>query len=217
MEKQLQTNIEITELKEVIDSFKRGGKVKNNRFEWYYVWHSEKYPTYKIVQHHKVHNSIVELQDDKGWKLFETPMNETSALYNVARVIIADTTAQEISEHRTYIMEGNKAVLLPHVYYGDEQDVVSKEEVEYYKKHPVDIAKERFCYITLKKGLGGSRLFSKVFPAVLATLPEYERQDWIDKTYNIHPCEGKECPYHWCCIRHEVKSVRKYNKMNYCL
>jgi hypothetical protein len=217
MEKQLQTNTEISKLKEIIKSFKHIGTIEKNSEEEDCIWYSENFPEYRIIYHKKIHNSTYELQENKSWKLFETSVNKAGSLLDVARVLIADCKTHNTPEYRSYTIKSDEAVLVPSVSPEEVQDVVSKEEIEYYKKHPVDIAKERFCYITLKKDLGDNRLFSKVLPAVLKALPEYEREDWIDKTYNIHPCEGKECPYHWCCIRHEVKSVRKYNKMKYCL
>lgn len=206
-----------TELKKVIKSFKHIGTIEKNGQEIDCIWYSENFPEYRIIHHRKVHGSTYELQEDKSWGLFETDTNKEGSLFDVARVLIADCKTHNASEYRSYTIESGEAVLVPFVSNEEVQDVVSKEEIEYYKKHPADIAKERFCYCSLKQDYAYRRLLSKVLPEVIKNLKEYERQDWLEKTQHIYPCEGKECPYHWCCIRHEVKSVRKYNKMKYCL
>ena len=44
MEKQLQTNTEITKLKEIINSFKHIGTIEKNSQEIDYIWYSENFP-----------------------------------------------------------------------------------------------------------------------------------------------------------------------------
>lgn len=217
MEKQLQTNTEITKLKEIIESFKHIGTVEKNSQEKDCVWYSENFPEYRIIYHRKIHDSTYELQEDKSWALFETNSNMASALYDVARVLLADCKNHDTAKYRCYKIENGEAVLLPPMDAKDVQYTVSKDDIEYYKNHPADIAKERFCYHSLKQDYEYRHLLSTILPAVMESLKDYERQEWFEKTQHIYPCEGKECAYSWCCIRHEVKTIRKYDKNKYCL
>lgn len=199
----------------IVSTFKLAYTNRIGKGEWDDVYLSEEYPDYKIISEVRVHAHTTKLCEVNRSALFEISIN-TTPLSKIGEVINMDRALYH-KPYRHYVMKDDKPVMVDLSKEPVPEGVVSKDEIEHYKKHPTDIAKERFCYCILKKGTGNNRLLMKVVPAVWEALPQYERESWLNKTYSIHPCEGKECPYSWCCVRHEVKTIRKYDKTKYCV
>jgi len=78
------------------------------------------------------------------------------------------------------------------------------QALEYLAKHPSVIAKDWWCYESTRAQrfhIPADVIIEIRVEIIKNYLSPYEIKNWQYKSFAIHPCSAKMCPYMWCCIR----------------
>jgi hypothetical protein len=199
------------EFEKIINSFKEKNREFSDKFwlarmcnrYWSAIYRSEDYPDYDIIWINKpgYFQCPFELfrQGESIYKEYDK-----NKLIRLAEVIKKDLQDGQI---KCYCLENDEIVEFTPP--PPPQFCLTTKEIEHYTAHPQEIAKEFFCYAA-NTNLNRELLSYKI-SEVSKQLKQRERKEWQAKAHSLYPCDKDDCPYQWCCIRHEVKTKRIYD------